>query len=210
MNKIRSFAIVAGLMLVAFPALAQALSAQQAPADQSAAATVIPPDQQATPDQIRKFFEVARVRQQMQMMMGMMPRIVTQAYQQEMKSIEDTLPAGQQLPPQEHAALQAVMDKYMKEAMNLYSVDDMIADAIPIYQRHISRSDADALIAFYSSSAGQHILDAQPVIMQEYMGVEMGRVMTRSRALTSQMVTDMENAVKSGLPTTAPPPSKPQ
>lgn len=46
MNRMRSITIVAGLALVAFPALAQAPSAQQPPASQTTATAVIPPGQQ--------------------------------------------------------------------------------------------------------------------------------------------------------------------
>lgn len=211
MNRIRTAALTAALALVTFPAWPQTVSAHPASPDQPAAAAVVPPDQQATPDQIRKFFEVARLRQQMQMMMGMMPRMIAQSYQVELKNLNSKLPPGQHLTPQEQAALGKIMQEYMHKAMSLYTVDQMMNDAIPIYQRHISRTDADAIIAFYSSPAGQHILDAQPVIMREYMPVAMGHVLNSSRALTDQMTKDMENAVKSSQPTATPAPApKPQ
>jgi len=210
MTTLRGIVLVAGLALAAFPAGAQGASPQQPPAGQSEAAAVVPPDQQATPDQIRKFFEVARLRRQMQMMMGMLPQMVTQAYRVEMRSIRKGLPPGRQLTPQQNAALDKVLQDYMQKAMALYSVDQMMDDAIPIYQRHISRADADALIAFYSSPAGQHILDAQPVIMREYMPVEMNRMLDRSRQLTSQLTSAMQNCVKPSPTTTAPPAAKPE
>lgn len=211
MNRIRTAALTAALALVTFPAWPQTVSAHPASPDQPAAAAVVPPDQQATPDQIRKFFEVARLRQQMQMMMGMMPRMIAQSYQVELKNLNSKLPPGQHMTPQQQAALGKIMQEYMHKAMSLYTVDQMMNDAIPIYQRHISRTDADAIIAFYSSPAGQHILDAQPVIMREYMPVAMGHVLNSSRALTDQMTKDMENAVKSSQPTATPAPApKPQ
>lgn len=211
MNRIRTAALTAALALVTFPAWPQTVSAHPASPDQPAAAAVVPPDQQATPDQIRKFFEVARLRQQMQMMMGMMPRMIAQSYQVELKNLNSKLPPGQHMTPQQQAALGKIMQEYMHKAMSLYTVDQMMNDAIPIYQRHISRTDADAIIAFYSSPAGQHILDAQPVIMREYMPVAMGHVLNSSRALTDQMTQDMENAVKSSQPAATPAPApKPQ
>ena len=59
------------------------------------------------------------------------------------------------------------------------------------------------------SPAGQHILDAQPIIMREYMPVEMAHVLNRSKRLASQMRQDMENAVKAAQ-TSTPPPAKPR
>jgi uncharacterized protein len=210
MNKSRSVALIAALALAAFPIWSQTVSAHPVSPDLPAATAVIPPDQQATPDQIRKFFEVARVRQQMQMVMGMMPKMVVQSYESELKELGAKLPAGQQLTSQERASLDKIMQEYMHKAMTVYTVDQMIDDAIPIYQRHISRADADALIAFYSSPAGQHILDAQPVIMREYMPVEMNHVLKASQSLTSQMTEDMVNAVKASPAPPTSPATKPQ
>lgn len=207
MNRVLNFAFMVSLVFAALPALAQ-MPAPQAPASQAAA--VVPPAQQATPDQIRKFFEVAHVRQQMQMVMGMMPRIVVQAYQTEMNTLTKQLPPGQQLTQQERASLDKIMQDSLHKASTLYTVDQMIDDAIPIFQRHISRTDADAIIAFYSSPAGQHILDAQPVIMREFMPIEISHVMQASKKLTSQMTQDMENAVKSSPTPSAPPSSTPK
>lgn len=199
MNRIRSTAIVAGLALAAFSAFAQAPAGQQVSVSPAPAADAIPPDQQATQDQIEKFFAVVRLRQQMESMMGMMPQVVSQAYHAEMKSINEKLPPGKKLMPQDQAALEKVMNKYMQQAMNIYPIDQMIADAVPVYQRHISRADADALIAFYGSPAGQHILDAQPVIMHEYMGIVMGNMQNRSRRLTDEMNAEMEKVVQPDL-----------
>ena len=207
MNRIRSLALMASLALAALPALAQ-MPAPAAPASQAAA--VVPPGQRATPEQIRKFFEVARIRQQMQMAMGMMPRIVVQAYQTELDNLSKQLPAGRQLTQQERASLDNIMQSYMQKASTLYTVDQMIDDAIPVYQRHISRIDADAIIAFYSSPAGRHILDAQPIIMREYMPIEISHVMQASKKLTTQMTQDMENAVRSSQTQPVPPSSTPQ
>ena len=71
--------------------------------------------------------------------------------------------------------MQKVMSKYVGKAMDLYPADEMLADMTAIYQRHLSKDDVDGLIAFYSSPAGQHLLDAQPVIAKEYMPMVMSQ-----------------------------------
>ena len=40
---------------------------------------------------------------------------------------------------------------------------------IPVYQRHLSKSDLDSVIAFYSSPVGQKLLREQPQMIQESM-----------------------------------------
>jgi uncharacterized protein len=48
-------------------------------------------------------------------------------------------------------------------------MDEMLNDMIPIYQRHFTKSDIDALIAFYSSPAGQKFLHETPAVTAETM-----------------------------------------
>lgn len=56
-------------------------------------------------------------------------------------------------------------------------IDEMIDAIVPIYQRHLTKTDLVAITAFYSSPAGQKILKEQPAIMSEAMqaGGEIGR-----------------------------------
>ncbi len=195
----RLTAIIAGLALMTLTAFAQSPSGPQTPAAQPAAASVIPSDQQATKQQIEKLFEVLRLKKQMQSMMGMMPQIILQSFQTQMKNINETLPPGKRLMPQDQAALEKVMNKYMQRATEVYPVDEMIADAIPVYQRHISRTDADAVIAFYSSSAGQRILDEQPSITSEYMAIVTGHMQDLMKPMADEMKAEMQEIVKPDL-----------
>jgi hypothetical protein len=195
----RFTAMIAGLALMALTAFAQSPSSPKTPATQPAAASVIPSDQQATKEQIEKLFEVMRLKKQMQSMMGMMPQIILQSFQAQMKNINETLPPGKRLMPQDQAALEKVMNKYMQRATEVYPVDEMIADAIPVYQRHISRTDADAVIAFYSSSAGQRILEEQPAIMSEYMAIVTGHMQDLMKPLADEMKAEMQEIVKPDL-----------
>jgi len=56
-------------------AVAQAPAGQ--PAASPASATVIPPDQQPTKEQLAKLFELIRVREQVQSVLKMMPAMVS-------------------------------------------------------------------------------------------------------------------------------------
>ena len=202
MRIIRGFALIAGIAFVALPAFEQSTPVQQpVPGESAAAASAIPPDQQASKEQIQRFFEVIRLRKQMETMMDMMPKLVEQSFRTQVRSINEKLPVGKQLMPQDRAALEKVMNKYVEEAARIYPVDEMIADAIPIYQRHISKSDANAVIAFYSSPPGQRLLDEQPAITREYMSVVMSHAQTRSRRLTDEMQAEIQQIVKPMLAT---------
>jgi hypothetical protein len=183
----------------------------QAPADQPALApapaAVIPPDQQPTKEQLTRLFELTRVRQQVQSVMRMMPAMI----QKQMNAQAQETAAkhsGDSFTPDQQAAIAKVEDKYMEKALNIVTLDELLDDMTTIYQRHLSRSDVDAFIAFFSSPAGQHMLDAQPAIMQEYMPVVMNRVQERSKKLADEQTREMEELIKSMPPPAEKPAAK--
>lgn len=158
-------------------------------------APVIAAENQPSAEQLAKLFEVMRIKQQMASMRTMVPGMVQQQIQAAMRQTEEGLPAGTKLTPQQREKMQSIMTKYVGKAMDLYPADEMLTDMTAIYQRHLSRDDVEGLIAFYGSPAGQHLLDAQPVIAQEYMPVVMSKVAQRSQAMTKEMMTEMAEIV---------------
>lgn len=169
----------------------------------------IAPDDQATNEQLGKLFDVMRVKEQMQSMRQIVPSMVQQQIQSAMKQTEANLPAGTRLTDDQRARMQGVMTKYVGKAMDLYPSDEMLTDMTGIYQRHLGREDVDGLIAFYSSPAGQHLLDAQPLIAQEFMPIVMGKVSERSQSMTKDMVKEMAEIVPTTKPAAKPGATKP-
>jgi uncharacterized protein len=199
-------AVVVGAM--AFSAFVFGQSAQQLAEQasrQAASAPAITADQQPSPEQLAKLFEVMRIKQQMASMRTMVPSMVQQQIQSAVKQTEEDLPQGTKLTAEQREKMQAVMNKYVGKAMDLYPADEMMTDMSAIYQKHLSKDDVDALIAFYSSPAGQHLLDAQPAIAQEYMPVVMGKVAQRSQAMTKEMMAEMAEIVPEMKPSGAKP-----
>jgi len=47
--------------------------------------------------------------------------------------------------------------------------NEMLQAMVPVYQRHFTKGDVNALIAFYSSPTGQKMLHELPSIMSEAM-----------------------------------------
>jgi len=172
-------------------------------------AAVIAPENQATTDQLAKLFEVMRIKQQMQSMKTMVPGMVQQQIQSAMKQTEAELPAGSKMTPELRDKLQAIMNKYVAKSMDLYPTDEMLTDMTAIYQKHLSKDDVEGLTTFYGSPAGQHLLDAQPVIAQEYMPLVMGKVGQRSQAMTKEMMKEMADVVPASKPAQSKPAAKP-
>jgi hypothetical protein len=189
MKKVHCIAAVLGLGFALTPwAGAQAAATQPA-----AAPAAIPADQQPTKEQLAKLFEVMRLRAQMQNLMKALPSMIQEQIQAQAKEIAAKLPGGAATPEQQ-AAIEKVLNKYMEKSFNIYTADEMIEDMGSIYQRHLSRSDIDAFTAFYTSPAGQHLLDVTPVITREYMPLVMKRVQERSKVLTDELTKEMAAA----------------
>ena len=64
------------------------------------------------------------------------------------------------------------------------------------YQKYFIRSDAGGIIALNRQSAGQRLIDIQPVIMQEYLPLVMQRMMDRGMTLTDEMQKELTEAIK--------------
>jgi hypothetical protein len=194
MRKLQGLAILAmGTALI--PAAFCQTQAASNPAkhdQQQDAAPAIPVEDQATTEQVERLFQVMRVRQQTELAIKQMSTMMQQQVAQGMKSGEADLPADKKPTAAQSAARQQVMTKFMDRAMHMYTVDEMLADMAPIYQRHISKEDVEAFIAFFGSSSGQHLLDQQPLIAREYMPVVMGRVQEKTKALTDEMKKEMD------------------
>lgn len=173
--------------------------------------SAIPADQQPTKEQVAKLFEAMHVREQMESMMKMFPSMIQQQARQQEKEMTANQPERARMTPEQQAALDQVMSRFLDKAMNLFTVDEMLDIMAPIYQRHFTREDVDAYIAFYSTPAGQHFLQITPVIMREYMPVVMQRVQERSKALTAELTKEIADVLKSSAPdATAPPATAPK
>jgi hypothetical protein len=58
-------------------------------------------------------------------------------------------------------------DEFWAEFMTEVKPEDLVTMIIPIYQRHFSQEDIDAVNAFYDTKAGKNFIRSQPLIMQE-------------------------------------------
>jgi hypothetical protein len=198
MRQFQSMAVLAmgAMMLPAVLCRAQsnapALPTQTTHGAPEEAAPAIPVEDQATVEQVERLFQVMRIRQQTESLMKQMSMMMQQQVAQGMKQGGADTPDGKKLAPEQLAERQKLMEKLMDRAMHVYTVDEMLADMTPIYQRHISKSDIEAFIAFFGSSSGQHFLDQQPLIAKEYMPLVMTRVQEKTKALTDEMKKDID------------------
>jgi hypothetical protein len=184
-----------GVLLALCAGMAPA-QANEAPAPSAVA--VIPEDQQATPEQLVRLIDVMRVKQQMASMTRSMPAIMQQQFDQQLEQMNKDNPQMSSKNEDQRQAMRKVMANFMEQSMKLYPAEEMIADVTGLYQKHLSRPDVEATIEFYSSAAGQHVLDMGPVLTQEFLPMVMQKTQERMRPLMLEMMKQMAEITASG------------
>ena len=161
-----------------------------------------------TRDQLLTLFTVMRIRAQMEQMLSMMPAALEQQMQSEEAEMRSTmLTMGGEPTPEQKTAVDAITAKYIALAEKQYPVDDMLDDMVKVYQRHLTRDDVDGILAFYRSAAGQHLLDAQPLMAGEVMPVVMKKHEARDRELIERYKEELNGVFTPPKPASAPPKS---
>jgi len=77
----------------------------------------------------------------------------------------------------------ARMDRESEDLIKTFPLDEMLHDMIPIYQKHFSKSEIDALTTFYSSPPGQKFLNEMPAVTAETMRAVYPRIQTEVDAV---------------------------
>lgn len=113
----------------------------------------------ASKEDIQKLFDVMASREQISQMMQQLFVQMRSLSREEVKK---------QHPEITEAEL-ARMDRQSEDLLKNFSLDDMLGDMVPVYQRHFTKSDIDALTAFYSSPPGQKFLHEMPAVTAETM-----------------------------------------
>jgi hypothetical protein len=110
-------------------------------------------------EQVLKLLEMMQIRDNLQ--------ITLDAMKSQMKSGAEQM-LREKIPEPTAEQLQSVK-KIVDDAFGDLSMDDLIRDIVPVYQRHLTRSDVAALISFYSSPVGQKLRREQGPMMRESM-----------------------------------------
>lgn len=94
---------------------------------------------------------------------------------------------------------EATEDKSFEEALKAFPWDEMIQAEVPVYQKHFTEGDINALIAFYSTPTGQKALRETPAIaadaMQAIMPLmekQMGAIQQQTQQEIAQMMKDSD------------------
>jgi uncharacterized protein len=113
----------------------------------------------ASKEDVKKLFDVMASREQMSQMMQQLFAQMQSLNREQLKKKH----------PELTDADLSRMDRGSQDLMKNFPLDEMLSDMIPVYQRHFTKSEIDALTVFYSSPAGQKFLHEMPAVTVETM-----------------------------------------
>jgi hypothetical protein len=142
-----------------------------------------PADTPADKEDIEKLFTTLHLRE-------MMRNVMATSMQQSKQIAHDALRRKQ--PGISDEELKR-MDGFIDDSVKSLDIVGMLDDMIPVYQRHLSKQDIQAMLAFYETPTGQKILREQPAMMSEGMQAMrprmermMADVMDKAEAMAKQ------------------------
>jgi hypothetical protein len=204
MKKSFSIALVLGMGLGIAP-WASGQNVAAPPADlstyQNISAPALAPEDQPTKEQLNKLFALMRMREQFESTIKMASATTKQQMVGTWNEIIAKNQALNGMAPEDKERLKGILSEFADQTLSIYSSDQMIEDMTGIYQRYLSRSDVDGLIAIMSSVPGQHFLEQSPVMTQELMTIVMKRTHDPAKAAAEQESKDIQELIAAAIGT---------
>jgi hypothetical protein len=145
-----------------------------------------PADTPATKEDIQKYLQVMHSREMMTKMVDAMSKPMHQMMHEQYMKDKDRLPAD----------FEVRTNKMMDDMMKSFPRDEMLDAMVPVYQKHFTKSDVDALVAFYSTPTGQKLIKEMPEITGEAMQQMMPLMRKSIDAMTQRMQEEVAAMVR--------------
>lgn len=181
--------VILTLMLAALPVFAQQSGAPAAQT-QSKQTAALPADAPSR-EEVLKLFEMLEIRKTMD--------AVFKAAKQQSREIAEQM-IQEKIPettPEQRKQFEQVLDEVFADAMGPKLMDEMLEETVPVYQRHLTKSDLQAMMAFYSSPVGQKLLREQPAMVQESMQAAAGIQQRIARSIFLKIDQRLEQMMES-------------
>jgi hypothetical protein len=146
-----------------------------------------PADAPASKDDVEKFLDALHTRDLMKSTMDAMRKQMHQIIHQQVQS-------DQNLPIDFEVRLDKMMDAMLADL----PLDELVDAMIPVYQKHFTKGDMDALVAFYSTPAGQKYVKELPALTSEAMQASSGVVQKMMAKMMSRVREEIAQAERSG------------
>ena len=156
-----------------------------------------PADQPATKADIDRYYDAMHIRDNMKLMMEAMSK---QMHAQTQALIHDEMQKNPNLPPDSEKKMEEMCNKTLDDTLKNFPVDQMLDAMEPVYEKHLTKGDVDALVAFYSTPTGQKLMAEMPSIAAEAMQAVSGITTKYMEQTIQQMQDQVAQMVKNYQP----------
>jgi hypothetical protein len=139
-------------------------------------------DVPATKEDIQKYLDLMHSREMMTKMLDAMVKPMRQMTHEQYLKNKDKLPTD----------FEERTNKLLEEQLKALPLDEMLQAMVPVYQKHLTKNDVQALIAFYSSPTGQKLIQELPAITAEAMQAVMPVLNQRVAAMNQRMQKEID------------------
>ncbi len=145
-----------------------------------------PADAPATKEDIQKYLEVMHSREMMSQMIDAMMKPMHQMMHETYMKDKDKLPAD----------FEARINKMLDENLKSFPWEEMLESMIPVYQKHLTKGDVNAIVAFYSAPTGQKLIREMPAMVSEAMQTMMPLMWKHLDAMSDHMQQEVAQMMK--------------
>lgn len=144
-----------------------------------------------TTSEVMNFFEVMHAREQTQSML-----------ETERKQTEIVLSElfSKKLPnatAEQRKEFDELINGMVADLFKDYPLDGILREMVPVYQKHLTESDLNAVVAFYSSPVGQKLRREMPAMASEGMRVSYAHLRPRIEEMMNNAEARMEKMLDS-------------
>lgn len=147
-------------------------------------------DAPASREDILKLFDVMQIQEQMRQVMRQVTVQMRSMSREQMKKTNPNITAEEL----------TKIDARSEQLIEAIPVADMMDDMVPVYQKHLTKADVDAMIGFYSTPTGQKILREMPAMAAEGMQA----LQPRMRKILDETMRSLPQTNQSGTTKQAP------
>lgn len=143
-------------------------------------------DTPATKEDVQRYLDVMHSREMIDKMLEAMIKPMHQMLHEEYLKDKDKLPAD----------FEARMNKLTDDMMKGMPWDELLQTMMPVYQKHFTKGDMDAIVAFYSAPTGQKLLKEMPALTAESMQLMMPILRKHIGAMTDRVQQQVAQMLK--------------
>ena len=143
-------------------------------------------DAPASREDVERYLDAIHSHDVMKQIMQAMSKPMHDMVHQQFLKDQDKLPPD----------FEARMTKVIDDMFNNMPFDDMMQAMVPVYQKHFTHGDVEALIAFYSAPTGQKVLREMPAITGEAMQSMMPIMRKQMDVMTQRVQQEVAESIK--------------